>query len=507
MSDANRTALRFAKEPSFAAAIGGAYASGTVTFSGAPSNNDTVTVNGVVYTFKTTPAAARDVAIGATSALAAEYLAAAINADPSLVGTGFYSTTTAHTTCIASASGAVVTVYARAHGTAGNSFTLAESGSSTTVSGANLSGGAASNYATMTNLRFNSTSLKHRKVTVESEEIRSDRTAFGMVKVGIGADGDIGFELHYGDYNSLIASALQSPIVSGTNTQAMTISGGVLSPAVDWSAVPGILGAKYVKLSSRDAANNGIKRVISISGNDLTLEGVEDEVGSSGDTIAFAYSRQGVTLESYLFEVEHTDSGIVIPLTGMCVNEFALTMTARAKMMARMGFIGYGLPSGSESRTDTCGNATAAASLEPIFNTTSHIPLFYINSRPLRNSAASMDLTINNNLRERLAISREGTLTPGSGESSIGGRLSVYFDNKQEYDAFLRHEQLSVEMRLQDADGNVFGIYLPGVDLSESTQDVPGGNQDIFLNRQFKAKKALGHDGTQFQCQIDMLEA
>jgi len=508
MSDANRSALRYAEEPYYAADIGGGYASGTVTFAGVPSNNDTVTVNGVAYTFKSSMTAANHVAIGTTAAASAQNLADAINANISTRGTAWYPATTANAYCIATVSSDVVTVQAKIHGTAGNSYTLAEAGSNTSVSGATLSGGSATNYSTMTGVRYNSHSLKHTKMTVESEEIRDDRTAFGLVKVGIAAGGDSNHELHYGDFAAWIAAAMQGTIVSGTNTQAMTISGGVLTPAVDWSAAPDILGAKYVKLSSRDPANNGIKRVISISGNALTLENVVDESGSSGDTIAWSYVRQGTTLKSYVVETDQRDAAIVVPLIGMCINELALTLAARAKAMVRFGWMGYGLPSGSRTRTDSVGNAIAAPSLNPIINTTDNVPLFYLNGLPRRTASLSVDFLLSNNLRERPSIGREGTLAPGSGEASFTGRLQDYFDNKQEYDDFLSHTDNSFELTLRDSLGNVMNIYMPGIQMGDGSADVPGTNQDIFLNRTFKAKKAVGHDGTsQFQCQIDLLAA
>lgn len=110
-----------------------AYASGTFTFSTAvPTAGETVTVNGVVITFR---AAAdpdlNEVTIGSTLALTAAALATFINDHRN----DFGSTNPV----IATSSGAVTTV--ESAGTAGNAVTLAEAGANIAASGATLSGG------------------------------------------------------------------------------------------------------------------------------------------------------------------------------------------------------------------------------------------------------------------------------------------------------------------------------------------------------------------------------
>jgi hypothetical protein len=118
-------------------------ATGTVTFSVAvPAANDTVTVNGRVYTFKATVAATADeVLIGADLAATAVNLAAAINATAASAGTLFGSATTINTDVRATVSGAVVTVIALNAGDEGNAITLAEASTNIAVSGATLTGG------------------------------------------------------------------------------------------------------------------------------------------------------------------------------------------------------------------------------------------------------------------------------------------------------------------------------------------------------------------------------
>lgn len=120
---------------------GGTVASGTITFAtAAAAANDTVTVNGAVFTFKAVPANEYEVLPGATFGASAANLQAALAAstDPRVAQATY------------SVNAGVVTVKYGSElqygtdgkqGVVGNSFTLAKSGVNTTVSGATLTGG------------------------------------------------------------------------------------------------------------------------------------------------------------------------------------------------------------------------------------------------------------------------------------------------------------------------------------------------------------------------------
>lgn len=120
----------------------GAFATGTVTFStAAPAANDTVTVNGQVYTFKTAlTGAAYEVLSGANFTEAATNFKAAINKE-SGEGLTYGQGTPANIYVAASQATGVITLTADRAGTSGNSISLAKSGTNIAVSGANLSGG------------------------------------------------------------------------------------------------------------------------------------------------------------------------------------------------------------------------------------------------------------------------------------------------------------------------------------------------------------------------------
>lgn len=115
-------------------ATGGTKATQTVTFStAAPSDGDTVIVNGLSFTFKTAPVGQNDLAIPATFGLAASAFAAALNAsiDPKVVNVS------------AAAVGGVVTITADSVGTWANAYTVAKAGTATNIAvgGATLTGG------------------------------------------------------------------------------------------------------------------------------------------------------------------------------------------------------------------------------------------------------------------------------------------------------------------------------------------------------------------------------
>lgn len=114
--------------------VGGTAATGTITIASNPSDGDTVTVNGVAVTFKTSGATGNQVNIGASAGATATALAAFLNA----------ASQAALSVATYAANASAVTVTYDVKGVAGNAFTLASGQASVTVSGAKLTGGTAS---------------------------------------------------------------------------------------------------------------------------------------------------------------------------------------------------------------------------------------------------------------------------------------------------------------------------------------------------------------------------
>lgn len=130
-------------------------ATGTVTFTENPADGDTLKIGSTTYTFKTSPAAANDVAIKGTVYETAQNLANVINGDS---GEAYAGTTSPSLDVSAEVEAGVMTLTASTAGTAGNSLALVQTG----VSGATLSGGVNSSTSSvtdtvqLTNVKFRS---------------------------------------------------------------------------------------------------------------------------------------------------------------------------------------------------------------------------------------------------------------------------------------------------------------------------------------------------------------
>ena len=109
----------------------GVQATGTITFSGQPAANDTITVAGHLFTFVTVIVGADQIVLGTDLPTTIRNAVRVLSSSSDAKVTQASYTATATTILIA----------AYKSGVAGNAFALAKSGTATTVSGATLTGG------------------------------------------------------------------------------------------------------------------------------------------------------------------------------------------------------------------------------------------------------------------------------------------------------------------------------------------------------------------------------
>lgn len=214
MASADLTALSYIQESTAGVTPNnGVSATATLTFSGQPSNNDTVTIEGVVYTFKTTlTGAANEVKISAVNlADTIVNLRNAINKGAG-IGSRYGLGTVHHPDISATATSTTLVATALFPGTSGNSFAKAESGTSTSWDaggGSTLfSGGANSSTTVWKQLRYTGESLNFNIENTSSAEIRPDRVQADLVQTSASGGGDVNAELSFESYDDFLEAAL-----------------------------------------------------------------------------------------------------------------------------------------------------------------------------------------------------------------------------------------------------------------------------------------------------------
>jgi len=125
----------------------GSRAQGVLTVTGAIINGETVTLNGIVYTFKTVMTVAGDVQIGADTEETLQNLADAVNYVPETASTAYIPTVAENAFILSEWSPQQVllnwtlTFYAKVGGVAGNAYTTTETMATGSFATATLTGG------------------------------------------------------------------------------------------------------------------------------------------------------------------------------------------------------------------------------------------------------------------------------------------------------------------------------------------------------------------------------
>lgn len=359
----------------------------------------------------------------------------------------------------------------------------------------------------LTELRFISTDLVHEKVTVMSEEIRADRGRNDLVQVGKNVSGNLETEFLVGAYDDLILGALMAAGWTeevGTALDAEIASNVITLNAGTFSAA--VQGAQYVKIGGLTVASeDGIYRIASCTDTVMTIgaeKTLTDEAGAGPD-VTVKYARQGTTNRSFFFETEFTSltPAAFIPMNGLAVASWNLAMEAQARLMTTFEMMGT---SGGATTPATAGVGNLPASTASICNTSDNIGSLIWDGSASTYNVMSLDFTLTNNLRNRLAISRDSTLEHGKGRSEPDGTMEVYFETAELYNIFFNHGRAALHLPIVDPDGNHISIHLPHLKFPTGAPAIEGVNTDLMLPLEFNA---LRDETLEYVIQVDRLDA
>jgi len=463
-------------------------ATGTLT-AATIANNDTVSVGGKTYTFKTalTPTA-NEVLLGGTTSDSLDNLIAAITLG---AGSGtLYAAATTVNLNVTAAAGAGDTMVATAlvAGTAGNSIASTASLTSGSWGAATLAGGSDNSTATIS-------SVVSGSKTINLDSTGAGYLASDLIKAsGFTEAGNNGLKT--------VASSTASAVVVtetmvsetapatakiqkvgyqfGTGVATIDVSGTYprlvrASGAKDFTTF-GLIAGEWVFIggdatgsSFANAVNNGFARVRAVAATYIEFDQTFSDMiadSGTGKTVQLFYGNvlknesdpALIVRRSYNLErtIGEDDTGTMSEyLVGAVPNELSVQIKQADKLMINANFMACD----HEQRDGATGvKAGSRPTLETTdaFNTSSdfsHIKMFSVvdgetNSTPLFAYLTDMTVSIKNGVNPLKAVGTLGAFEMSSGTFEVSGQLTAYFADVAAVSAVRNNEDIALVMAI-----------------------------------------------------------
>lgn len=354
-------------------------------------------------------------------------------------------------------------------------------------------------------LRFTSESLAQENTTVTSQEIRADRQISALLRTGVRAPGDMGFEFSYGAFDDWFDWGLLSDVAFGVGTNAavtiaagpsytVTVPGGVytITRAAGSFVTDGLLVNHWVEIRNfNDAGNNGYFKLLSVSALVITLggaAGTPTAAAAETDVIIVqgAQVENGVllttqTIEKYFADAPATHQFEIT--TGVGIDRMAMEIPVEGIVTGTFGLIGKS--SASAAATVGDGANTASAQNQVMTGVDNALTILE-NLTPQGSIQAGWQLA--NNLRARLQLGTLGPVSMGTGTVNVTGTHRSYYANKALIDKGNNQTQSALAYVLQESAGaNAVIFDWPAIKYQSAKRVTPGINQDVIADMAWTA--------------------
>jgi hypothetical protein len=344
-------------------------------------------------------------------------------------------------------------------------------------------------------LRVTSETLKYALQTTQSQELRSDRQITDLPVVGAGADGDIGFEFSYGEFDSLLASSLQGVwAASGTNGASTgTVVTTTTSLVITGAGSPfstGVASGQWVRLANNaSTANNGWWQVTSVT-NATTLAfsgGLTAGTTTGTGVVQAARVTNGTSQSSFSIERQNADLTLYTLFRGMTPSRLSLNLTPGQILTGSVSFMGKD----AQATVSTSGmpGTSVASATNGVYNSVSNVFNILEGGAAMSNTyVRSLQINVDNNLRGQTGIGTLGYVGIGAGQSVITGSMELYFADATYLNKFLNNTASSLSVRVsQTSTGIGYVLTFPNIKYSDGGTPTPGANQDVTLSLPFQA--------------------
>jgi hypothetical protein len=349
-------------------------------------------------------------------------------------------------------------------------------------------------------LLMTSQNFKPNFRTVQSQILRSDGNIQDIVRVATDANGNLPFEMHYGDQYSGIFEMLQAAMRTVAVPQVKTTDGGQGSAAssIFTSATFGFTAnvqpgdIMYVGAGCSDP---GYYRVATVDSNtQVTFEGVNAGAGWSGapgpstiPTIRGARMVNGTTLTTGAVELGFLDAPYFVEFLGCGVNGFTLDVTDEQIMKGSFAMIGAGIADGSSTYVTPVATAAPATN---VMSNKVNVPAIRLDGANLQ--VKSVGLTINNGITLETVVANQVATGMNLGSFQLTGTMAAYLSatNMTYFHKLVTATEFKMLIVAADPTtaGKGWSFSMPACKFMDSDIGTQGLNQPQMVSLPWQAK-------------------
>lgn len=214
---------------------------------------------------------------------------------------------------------------------------------------------------------------------------------------------------------------------------------------------------------------------------DSLLEGLMMASWSSNELV------NGTTLKSFSIEKKFEQLTKYHTFKGCRVSTMNLNVNAGEIVTGSFGFMGKSLTAASSSASS--GTPTAASTTS-VYNAINNVTVLNEGGSSYADKVTSLSLTIDNNLRQNVAIGTSAPSGIGFGQFLASGTMTVYFSSSAVFDKFVAGTDSALAFTLSDLGGSAktVNFNLPNIEYTSATVLAGGVNSDVMAEVGFTAK-------------------
>lgn len=335
-----------------------------------------------------------------------------------------------------------------------------------------------------------------------SKEIRDDRQVTDLVLTGASAQGAVGFELSYREYDDFIQAALMGTWAEyGTNGVGAALALDINSTAGTLTAAVAPTGAnafsnlevgQWFRLTAPgDAADGAYLKLAAKTTTELTVNaatpipGTGSRLAVAACQISSSRLKNGVTERSFSLERAHSDINQFFAYRGMTLSKMSMSYQSGNIVTGSFDFTGK--DSVRSGATQLPGSPVASRNFD-IMNAVSGVGNILENGSPLTGTfIKSLKFDVDNKLRARDAIGTLGAVSIGAGTLEVKGEMEIYLADGTLYDKFINNTASSITWSSKDNAGNGYVNQFPKVKFSDAKVNSGSLDQDAMLSVPFTA--------------------